>query len=295
MNPIIAGALISGGASIGGGMLSNFMGGDAAEDAAAAQKWYAKNMIQMRVKDAQKAGVHPLFALGAPAMGGSPVSLPGDALGPALADAGQNIGNAVARMQTGDMRKRTQLELALLASQVAETDARRDMYLSESARNRAAGQIGGLGLNLESSIPGQTPNPPGVGVYDVKPSQTKTSMPGDLSITAGPNDPYYQRMDVGPGLKMLLPRIEGDSPGEVLNEMGPIDYLGLLLKNQVYWSKRGDPDWLHEYVSQQHLGGVPGAGRKKSGLTSRSGRDKVRKFFQGDEWLPADWYRPRKR
>lgn len=39
------------------------------------QRTFAKNAIQWKVADAKKAGVHPLYALGAPTMSFSPVSL----------------------------------------------------------------------------------------------------------------------------------------------------------------------------------------------------------------------------
>lgn len=63
------------------------------------QLMFAKKGIQMRVADAQKAGVHPLFALGASTPSYSPVSYHSD-----LGSVGQNIGRAVAATATVDDR-----------------------------------------------------------------------------------------------------------------------------------------------------------------------------------------------
>lgn len=56
------------------------------------QKKFAKNAIQWKTQDALKAGIHPLFALGAPTM--SPSSTVGD-VGGAIADMGQDISRAI--------------------------------------------------------------------------------------------------------------------------------------------------------------------------------------------------------
>lgn len=53
---------------------------------------FAKNAIQWKVEDAQKAGVHPLYALGAPTMNFSPVSVGG---GGGFASMGQDLGRAI--------------------------------------------------------------------------------------------------------------------------------------------------------------------------------------------------------
>lgn len=76
-----AGALVDAGV--------NWLWGEKQEDM---QAKFARNAIQWKVKDAQKAGVHPLYALGAPTMNYSPVSVGGMSN---FADAGQDIGRAI--------------------------------------------------------------------------------------------------------------------------------------------------------------------------------------------------------
>lgn len=58
------------------------------------QKDFAQQGIQWKVQDAKAAGVHPLFALGANTHSFAPVNV-GDSMGPAIANAGQDIGRAV--------------------------------------------------------------------------------------------------------------------------------------------------------------------------------------------------------
>lgn len=56
------------------------------------QREFAQNAIQWKVADANKAGVHPLYALGAPTMGYSPVSIGGADAMPSM---GQDISRAI--------------------------------------------------------------------------------------------------------------------------------------------------------------------------------------------------------
>lgn len=61
---------------------------------AATQRHYLENQTQIRVRDAQRAGVHPIYALGAPTMNYAPVGV-GDPLGAGIREAGQDISRAV--------------------------------------------------------------------------------------------------------------------------------------------------------------------------------------------------------
>lgn len=58
------------------------------------QAAFAKNAIQWKVADANKAGVHPLYALGAPTMNYSPVSVGGGGYGGGSIS-GQDISRAI--------------------------------------------------------------------------------------------------------------------------------------------------------------------------------------------------------
>lgn len=109
-------SLVAAGASLLGG----FMGNKSAEKAARQnqkheaamrqkeyeqQKEFAQSGVQWKVSDAAKAGVHPLYALGANTVSYAPQSVGSTSLPAAdyghLADAGQHIGRAIANTQSG--------------------------------------------------------------------------------------------------------------------------------------------------------------------------------------------------
>lgn len=60
----------------------------------ALQKEFAQQGIKWKVEDAQRAGIHPIYALGAPTHSFSPVSI-GDSLSPGIRAAGQDISRAI--------------------------------------------------------------------------------------------------------------------------------------------------------------------------------------------------------
>lgn len=103
------------------------------------QKEFAKSGIQWRAEDAQKAGIHPIYALGAGGASFSPVSIAGGearpvtGMGDAMQRAGQNFGRAIQAAQPRDAqmdaitRAAAELQLTnaglnneLLATQVAK-------------------------------------------------------------------------------------------------------------------------------------------------------------------------------
>ena len=93
------GSIISAGASLAGGLL----GAKQADKQAELQKQFAKKAIRWKVKDAKAAGVHPLYALGAPTTSYAPQQI-GDPLGGSIAAMGQDIGRAIDATSTPGMR-----------------------------------------------------------------------------------------------------------------------------------------------------------------------------------------------
>lgn len=125
------GSLISAGTSILGGLLGS---SEKSKDRKM-QKEFAQSGIQWKVEDAKKAGVHPLYALGANTHSFAPVSTGGD-IGTGIAAAGQDISRAV--NSTSDQSTRLNsfntaiqklsvdkmsLENDLLRSQIAKINA----------------------------------------------------------------------------------------------------------------------------------------------------------------------------
>lgn len=97
---------------------------------------FARNGIKWKAADAKEAGIHPLYALGAPTTSFSPVSVGGSSLsggsnlGGAIAAAGSDLGRAVSATSSSAERayqaktaelglRRMQLENELLESQIA--------------------------------------------------------------------------------------------------------------------------------------------------------------------------------
>lgn len=138
------GALIGAGASLIGGLFGKKSAKKqqaaaiAAQEAQsnreyARQKEFAREAIQWKVRDAKRAGVHPLYALGANTVSYAPQSVGGvgynDPLPGAIADAGQNIGRAIDSGLNSDQRiqhrlnmlsvQRAELENTKLASEIA--------------------------------------------------------------------------------------------------------------------------------------------------------------------------------
>lgn len=118
------GSLIGAGASIIGGLLGNKAQKEANKQAEAQslrqealQKEFAQSGIQWKVQDAEKAGVHPLYALGAQTTSYQPMSVGGGASDFSwLGDAGQNIGRAI------DATTGPQGRMATIALRAAEMD-----------------------------------------------------------------------------------------------------------------------------------------------------------------------------
>lgn len=74
----------------------------------ALQKEFAQNAIQWKAADAQAAGIHPYYAMGATTTSFNPVSVGhvgGNPLGEGLAAMGQDLGRAVTKSQTPEQRQ----------------------------------------------------------------------------------------------------------------------------------------------------------------------------------------------
>lgn len=95
------------------------------------QKQFAQSGIQWKVEDAKKAGIHPLYALGAQTHSYAPQSV-GD-VSSTMASVGQDLGRAIDATRTPEQKteaysktvealslKRMELENNLLASQIAK-------------------------------------------------------------------------------------------------------------------------------------------------------------------------------
>jgi len=121
-----------------GSIASGIFGASSAKKAAKQQyqqqKEFAQNGIQWKVDDAKKAGIHPLYALGANTVSYAPVSVGNTNPLSGLAEAGQDISRAVDATRPASAKldaitstqqalatERMGLENELLRSQIAKT------------------------------------------------------------------------------------------------------------------------------------------------------------------------------
>lgn len=107
--------------SIGGSLLGGLFGSNQAKKQEKLQREFAQHGVSWKVEDAKRAGIHPLAALGAQTHAYSPVSI-GTDMGANLANAGQNLGSALAAGSTKVEKAAQQLQLqrAALENQLLE-------------------------------------------------------------------------------------------------------------------------------------------------------------------------------
>ena len=116
-----------------GGIAGGLLGNSAAKDQMAMQKQFAQNGIRWKVEDAKRAGIHPLYALGAPTMSYSPVAT-GDY---GVSQASQDIGRAIDATRTAPERddaRLTALHALALERGKLENDSLRLDLASKTAR-----------------------------------------------------------------------------------------------------------------------------------------------------------------
>lgn len=170
-------------------MLGGFLNRNAQADANAAnaaaadrniqlQKEFAQSGIQWKVADAEKAGVHPLYALGAPTSSFSPVSIgaqPESGVATGLAQAGQDVSRAI--HSTRSATQRTDAVTQTANALTLKNMELRNQLLSVQIAKLGADQVGPpmptTGDN-NYAIPGQT------STYGIKPKPLETA-PGDIS------------------------------------------------------------------------------------------------------------------
>lgn len=227
-------ALIAGGAKLLGG----FLGQESAEENAAQnralQREFAQNAIQWKVDDAKKAGIHPLYALGASTTSFSPVSV-GTPLADSISSMGADVGRAVNAVSTQGQRDtdfqnkvkelaltKGGLENELLASQIAQLKASQSPPFP-SATGGSNDPVEGRSQDWSKRLPNAFESGSGVvvgGDYAKNPwfmdAQKYEDRYGDIvenvgGITNLIADWYYSNPSAGPWLRALTRRSEGMS------------------------------------------------------------------------------------
>lgn len=214
----------------------------------ALQREFAQQGIRWKVSDAQAAGVHPLFALGAggAAFAPNPVVLPfGESesgVGRAVQSMGQDVGRAVRATMSQPQRDVYELEMERLRA-----DVEKDFALSSAVASLAkrvelesgpsfpvvnANYVGDLPLAEFQRLSGDVLH---------KPDEVVSNMPGNHSVAAGVH-PAWMRTEYARGVPLMMPRT--DDVGETLSEAGPILWSQMIMRSVDEFG----PEWLHKFA-----------------------------------------------
>lgn len=184
------GGIAAGIGSIAGGLISAHNARSMWDRNYGAQKEFAQNGVRWKVEDAKRAGIHPLFALGASTRSFSPVQgYSGDfGVSDAATEFGQGISRAIEAKKTREEREREEarqqmkdvFELARFKQEQRYNDAQIRLIDSEIARNRVASMVTLRDHALPPAMPGSPTLLPGQG--DAPPSGTKEAPYWDKSI-----------------------------------------------------------------------------------------------------------------
>lgn len=140
------GELIGAAASLFAGNKQNKANEQAAARQYEQQKEFAQSGIQWKVEDAKKAGIHPLYAMGANTISYSPQSV-GGADYSHLANAGQNIGRAIDATRSNPEKTNALLQTAQriqMEGYQLDNDLKKVQLASAMATARQAGSAPGL-------------------------------------------------------------------------------------------------------------------------------------------------------
>lgn len=160
----------------------------------ALQREFAQSGVQWKVADAQKAGIHPLAALGANTTSFSPVSL-GDLKGSNFGEMGQDIGRAVkAAMSDQDRAEETRREAEKLTLEKAglENEILRTELASKQKRMET--NPGAVAMPGNTSVLSRVPMP--------------RPFPGERTISSGTavkDDDIKQKEEDFPATKIVRP------------------------------------------------------------------------------------------
>lgn len=262
----VAGPVIGAAASIGGGFLSNMFNTQQRKGGEAFQREFAQNALSWRVADAKRAGIHPLFALGANVSSGQPVVV-GDQVGPAIAEAGQSVGKLMDKVSANDQFAMKQMEYNMLEAQTQEARQRAystqlDNMQKEKLLNQGPSGVGPMDLGAymkglqETGQDPQQSSPGYVNQLDVKPRELTQMLKGFPGVVPGLDQGMEQIWLPNPGgeaLPFLIPIMKGESWQEHLSELSYARFYGIMALNaKVYGT-----GWMREFEDYYLKGKLP--------------------------------------
>lgn len=131
----LLGAALGAAGSIAGGIIGGNQASNAANKAWDRQKAVLQRQVTWRVRDAVRAGIHPLAALGLNPASGPPAAQIGTDWGSNLGNAGQEIGRAAEAAMTPENQTTAQLVRLQLERGSLENDLLRAQIASQRMRN----------------------------------------------------------------------------------------------------------------------------------------------------------------
>ena len=226
--PLVAASAISAGASLLGGLL----GSRSQKSAQRRQNEREDSKYQRAVADSKKAGLHPLFALGAGGVS-APTSVVGDqSIARGVSSAGRAVGNAYAQYAQD---KPTVYQTEMQAQNLANMQKQNTLLDQEIA----------AGANQSSNPSGGAPLPMGnesdmkslEGLIQPEASINRTTKKDEPHKSAGKN-PAFMVVDFGPALggEWNVPWSE-EGPKEALE--GPTGWTLFYLGNKERIDKMG--------------------------------------------------------
>jgi len=235
MDPIIGGALIGAGANLLGGLFGRKSSQSQQDLNIKMQKEFAQQGVQWKVADAKKAGIHPLYALGANTVSYNPIAVQ-DSVGPALAAAGQDVSRAMYATANAEERSLAKVNATL---QTENLGLQNDLLRAQIAK--LVGQVGPPWPNPSAGA--------ATGAFEIKPAEITATRPNAPHITAGPASAAYSEVDFGPfKANMLTPTLS-----DQLEDMEAMKYWLLYKGNEQqvddYLLKKAEPTF--EYIWQK--------------------------------------------
>lgn len=187
MDPFFGAALVGAGSSFIGGLMNqdaqrsaNALNRKLNNDNIQLQREFAQNGVSWKVEDAKRAGIHPLYALGANTHSFAPASIGATAdtsMGDAVSNMGQDISRAM--MAGKSQEERDLMNLQKLSLQADVEGKHLDNLLRLQNLDRSNNQIG---PPLPSAAGGGMS---GVGSVKVKPSEVFASQAAGSGVQSG--------------------------------------------------------------------------------------------------------------
>lgn len=210
-------------------------------------KEFAQMGIQWKVADAQAAGVHPLYAVGASGPGFSSSGAVG------VGDVGSVQSHSSQLYETGEERQLRFEQMNAIKAGAAKDEAQKAYYealtavekqkLNPGPRTLLGDPSGGQGQGV--TIPDWDISAPGnVGVVQLQGDPTYSARQGNPQLGAAPNKPFWSEYALTDDLRIQLPWTQ-EGPGEALENVSWWMWPSIVMMNKQYYGE----DWLGRLFS----------------------------------------------